>query len=125
MRFLACDDDPVIRYLLAVVLERRSGHEVTVVADPEHVLDAARTVAPDLIVLDQTMHGLQGSEVAALLHADPTTCHIPIVLLTGHDDLADEIDTGSLGIVAIIPKPFDTATLAERLTAAAAAPATP
>ena len=125
MRFLVCDDDPVIRYLLEVVLGRRGGHEVTVLDDPARVLEMARSSRPDLIVLDQMMHGMEGTEVAARLHADPDTRHIPVVLLTGRDDLADEVDPASLGVVAIMSKPFDTSSLAERLVAAAVTPATP
>ncbi len=123
MKFLVCDDDPVIRYLLKVVLGRRGGHEVTVIEDPDRVLAAARTTRPDLVVLDQMMGGLHGTDVAARLRADPVTRAIPIVLLTGRDDLAAELDVASLGIVGIMTKPFDTATLAARLAAAAATPA--
>lgn len=114
MRILVCDDDPVIRYLLEVVLGRRGGHEVIAVGDPEAVAAAARDHAPDLVLLDYVMPGLSGRAVTEELRADPLTRSIPVVFLTGRADIDDDLE--ALGVVDVIEKPFDTSSLADRLT---------
>jgi CheY-like chemotaxis protein len=114
MKFVVCDDDPVIRYLLEVVLAKRGGHDVVAI---EHSSDVAAAVAehrPDMVLLDFMMPGLSGLDVAAELASDPATAGTPIVFLTGRADIADE-EFADLNIVGVIEKPFDTATLVTRL----------
>jgi CheY-like chemotaxis protein len=114
MKLVVCDDDPVIRYLLEVVLAKRGGHEVTVI---EHSGDVASAVAeqrPDLVLLDFMMPGLSGLDVASELASDPDTADTPVVFLTGRADIEDEEFEG-LNVVGVIEKPFDTATLVFRL----------
>ena len=114
MRILVCDDDSVIRYLLNIVLAKRSGHEVIEVADPTTVVSTALETRPDVIVLDYTMPGRSGADLARDLAQQPEVASIPVVFLTGRSDLpASELL--ELGIAGLIEKPFDTSTLAERL----------
>ena len=87
MKLVVCDDDPVIRYLLEVVLAKRGGHDVTAI---EHAADVASAVAgdlPDLVLLDFMMPGLSGLDVASELAADPATSSVPVVFLTGRADI--------------------------------------
>ncbi len=114
MKLVVCDDDPVIRYLLEVVLAKRGGHDVRAI---EHAADVAGAVAsdlPDLVLLDYMMPGLSGLDVASELAADPATSSVPVVFLTGRADIADE-EFEDLNVVGVIEKPFDTSTLATRL----------
>lgn len=115
MRFLICDDDPVIRYLLEVVLAKRGGHEVVAVSDPLEVVPTAVGESPDLILLDYVMPIRTGAEVAQDLAAEPATADIPVAFLTGRADVGDDEGFEELGIKGVIEKPFDTATLADRL----------
>ena len=114
MRLLVCDDDPVIRYLLEVVLGKRGGHDVTAVGDANEVADLARRLEPDAVLLDFVMPGLTGLDVAGELKADPVTAGIPVIFLTGRADIADE-EFEDLNVVGVIEKPFETATLADRV----------
>jgi CheY-like chemotaxis protein len=114
MKFLVCDDDPVIRYLLEVVLGKRGGHEVIAIADAADVQGAAAANLPDLVLLDFVMPGLTGLDVAAELMTDPATAKVPVVFLTGRADIADE-DFDDLNVIGIVEKPFDTASLIPRL----------
>jgi CheY-like chemotaxis protein len=114
MKFVVCDDDPVIRYLLEVVLAKRGGHEVIAVEHSPEVAAAVAEHSPDMVLLDFMMPGLSGLDVAAELAADPSTAGTPIAFLTGRADIADE-EFADLNVVGIIEKPFDTATLATRL----------
>lgn len=119
MRLVICDDDPVIRYLLEVVLGKRGGHDIVSVANPEDVSDAVLSHDPDLVLLDYVMPRRTGLEVVEELRADPETADVKVVFLTGRVDIADEASLEALGIVGIIEKPFDTATLANRLVSLA------
>jgi len=114
MKLVVCDDDPVIRYLLEVVLGKRGGHDVTAIEAASAVSAAVADKKPDLVLLDFMMPGLSGLDVAAELAADPETAGVPIVFLTGRADIADETFE-DLNVVGVIEKPFDTATLATRL----------
>jgi CheY-like chemotaxis protein len=114
MKLLVCDDDPVIRYLLEVVLAKRGGHDVTSVGEAAEVARLAREVMPDAVLLDFVMPQLTGLDVAGELQADAATAHIPVIFLTGRADIADE-DFEDLNIVGVIEKPFETSTLADRI----------
>lgn len=116
MRLVICDDDPVIRYLLEVVLGKRGGHDLRTVGEPEQVSDAVLSHRPDLVLLDYVMPRRSGLEVVEELRSDPETRDVKVVFLTGRVDIADEASLDALGVVGVIEKPFDTATLADRLT---------
>jgi two-component system, OmpR family, response regulator len=115
MRLVICDDDPVIRYLLEVVLGRRGGHDVVSVGNPEEVADAVLAHNPDLVLLDYVMPRRTGLEVVEELRADPATADVKVVFLTGRVDIGEEGSLDELGVVGIIEKPFNTATLATQL----------
>lgn len=115
MRIVICDDDPVIRYLLEVVLGKRGGHDVRSVENPEDVGPAVIEHQPDLVLLDYVMPRRTGLEVVEELRADPRTADVKVVFLTGRVDVGDETSLEALGVVGVIEKPFDTSTLADRL----------
>lgn len=120
MRVLICDDDPVIRYLLKVVLSKRAGDEVIEVASADAVFDAAARHQPDLIVLDYVMPNRNGADVVDELRTDAVLGAIPIVFLTGRSDIAEET-LDEIGVAGLIEKPFDASTLPDRLHAFAVA----
>ncbi len=122
MKVLICDDDPVIRYLLTVVLGKRAGDEVIEVANADDVFDAADRHRPDLIVLDYVMPDRNGAEIVSDLRTDEALGAIPIVFLTGRSDIAEET-LDQIGVAGLIEKPFDASTLSDRLRSFAAAKA--
>lgn len=114
MKILLCDDDPVIRYLLTVVLGKRGGFEIVEVAKAGEVVLTALQSKPDLILLDYVMPDHSGAEVAEMIRAEAELTGIPVVFLTGRSDIAEETLERS-GVSGIIEKPFDTTTLPDRL----------
>jgi len=115
MKILACDDDPVIRYLLEVVLGRRNGHEVVSVAHPDAVLPAILEHSPDLVLIDYVMPGKSGLQVVEEMSERPETADTPVVFLTGRVDVnVNESLVGSQ-VAGLIEKPFDTSTISARL----------
>lgn len=124
MRVLICDDDPVIRYLLTVVLGKRAGDDVIEVADADDVLGAALEHRPDVIVLDYVMPNRDGADVVIELRMDPVVGTIPVVFLTGRSDIAEET-LDEIAVAGLIEKPFEASKLHDRLEAFVAANITP
>ncbi len=85
-RVLAVDDDPTVRSFVRTLLAD-AGYEVEEAADGVEALAACRTLPPDLILLDVAMPGMDGIATCAALRALPQLGAVPIVMLTGSDDL--------------------------------------
>ena len=116
-RILCVDDTEDIRELLRMRL-RAAGHEAFTAADGESGLELARTIQPDLILLDLMMPGLSGYEVCQRLKESPTTRRIPIIFLTARSEIDDRVRGLELGAVDYIGKPFDASELMARLRVA-------
>jgi len=102
---LAVDDSPENLTLLCELLSGR--YRVKVAADGERALAvaAAPSGAPDLILLDVVMSGMDGYEVCRRLKANPATRDIPVIFLTAKSEIADEKHGLELGAVDYIVKP--------------------
>ncbi|MFG2192848.1 response regulator [Streptomyces sp. NPDC048639] len=108
-RVLVVDDNKVIRQLIRVNLELE-GFEVVTAADGAECLDIVQRVRPHVITLDVVMPRLDGLRTAARLHADPSTRHIPVAIVSACTQL--ELDSGqSVGVAAFLAKPFEPADL--------------
>lgn len=100
MKILVADDEPFIREILADVL-RAQGYDVVEVADGDEALDAFGEAVFDLVVLDESMPKVKGSQVVKTLLE--TQEQIPRVLMvTGYQDLLGNLRQ----YVSILPKPF-------------------
>ena len=78
----------------------------------EHALKLVAQQAPDLILLDVTMPGMDGFEVARLLKADPATAAIPIIMVTAHTSGRARLVGLESGVEDFLTKPFDPSELA-------------
>ena len=87
-RILVVDDEEDILELVGYNL-RKEGYEVECADTGEKALNAARARAPDLIVLDLMLPGVDGLEVCRVLKNDPATSHVAIVMLTAKGEEAD------------------------------------
>jgi DNA-binding response OmpR family regulator len=86
--------------------------EVFEAGDGPTGLEAARREAPDVILLDVMMPGLDGWRVAEELLEDPATSSIPIVFLTARAELRDRARGLDLGGLDYVTKPFNPVDLA-------------
>lgn len=84
-RVLICDDSPVVRRLLRVMLEAEA-FEVTAVESGEKAFEKSLVERFDLIVSDVQMGRISGVQLCRLLRRDPATSDTPFVLLTSADD---------------------------------------
>ncbi len=94
----------------------RDNFRVKVASSGEKALRIARLdKAPDLILLDIMMQGMNGYEVCRELKADASTCGIPIIFVTGKTEIDDEKHGLDLGAVDYITKPISPLTMLARI----------
>jgi YesN/AraC family two-component response regulator len=110
---LLADDEPMILRLLHRILDAHEHLEIICEArDGHEALELARTLEPDAIVLDHSMPGMTGLDVAEILMANTPAPHIILFSAMTHQSLTDEAHR--LGI-AVLPK-TDVASIADLLT---------
>ena len=80
-KVLIIDDDPDFVTTTTIAVES-GGYDVVSAPDGRSGLEAVAEEAPDLIVLDVMMPGMDGWEVCETLKEDEDTCGIPIIMLT-------------------------------------------
>ena len=81
-RILVADDEPHIRAVVRAYLERE-GYDALGIGNGEMGMRAIIEYAPEMVLLDLSLPGIDGFEVARRLKADFATHHIPIVFMTG------------------------------------------
>jgi len=116
-KILIIDNAPLIHALVRARLAKESFDFFTA-CDGESGIDSARLRAPDLILLDIDMPGINGLEVCRRLKSDASTADIPVIFLTGEDATEQKIQGLELGAVDYVTKPFDPAELAARVRSA-------
>jgi two-component system response regulator FixJ len=97
------DDDDGVRQGLAFLLTG-SGFAVRVYASASAFLDALVTVQPGCIVTDVRMPGISGLDLQRTLNAKQIT--LPVIVMTGHGDVALAVEAMKAGAVDFIEKPF-------------------
>jgi CheY-like chemotaxis protein len=104
-KILVVDDESD---LLKVTLLRlkKTGYETFGCADGQAVLDMARQIIPDLIILDIYLPVMNGDEVAKILKKDEQLKHVPIILISASTSTLDEKAWGSRAN-AYLKKPFE------------------
>ncbi|WP_374327278.1 two-component system response regulator [Azonexus sp.] len=111
---LVVDDTPDNLAVVAGMLEH--DYRVRVAASGERGLRiAAGSPAPDLILLDIMMPGMDGYQTLEQLRANPATVNIPVIFVTAMDSDADEAVGLALGAVDYIAKPIRPAILQARI----------
>jgi len=110
---LVVDDDPKIRDLLRLYVTR-DGHRVVLASDGAEALVSAQRQAPDLVLLDVMLPGVDGLEVCRLLREKSD---VPIVLLTARSGDSDKVIGLDLGADDYVVKPFSPRELMARVRA--------
>lgn len=114
---MCVEDDPDLQDVIALALEDVGKLSVTVCGSGEEALAQVATVAPDLILLDVMMPGMDGMATLEALRAMPSAAEIPVVFMTAKvqpDEIAAYRAAGAAGTLS---KPFDPLTLADELRA--------
>ncbi|MDR1857377.1 MAG: response regulator [Desulfovibrio sp.] len=93
----------------------RDGYDVMLAKSGEMALSIAGRQAPDLVLLDIEMPGLDGFETFRRLKADPQRTDVPVIFLTGNQDRESELQALRLGAKDFITKPVNRGVLLHRL----------
>jgi DNA-binding response OmpR family regulator len=112
-RILIVEDDAGLARVLSDNLAFE-GFEVQIVADGNRAVQAARSFAPDLVLLDIMLPGKSGLELCRVWREGP---RIPIIMLTARADRKDKLTGLRLGADDYVTKPFDLEELIARVQA--------
>ena len=114
-KVLLVEDEADIREVSKLSLEMVGGLRVEVCSSGEDALQKAPEFAPDLILLDVMMPGIDGPTTLQRLREHPGLGSVPVVFMTAKVMQAELDEYRSLGAADVIPKPFDPMTLTDRL----------
>ena len=112
---LLVDDDPSTIRVLAAILGDVGNLSFAI--SGEDALRMARESAPDLILLDAEMPGMNGFLVCEALKADSELSHVPVIFVTSHREPAFEVSGFELGAADFIAKPLNAPLVLARVKA--------
>jgi adenylate cyclase len=113
-RILIVDDNPTNRDILATRLAVH-GYDLVQAADGEEALAAAKSLAPDLVLLDVMMPKINGFDACRLLKNDPTLPFTAVILVTARSETRDIVAGLEAGADEYLTKPIDQAALVARV----------
>lgn len=119
-RVLVADDERMNRLLLRRALEAE-GRQVSEAADGAAALEVLRSESIDVVLLDIVMPVMDGYEALALIKADPALAHVPVIIISGVDEIESIVRCIEMGAADYLPKPFRAPILRARLEASLAA----
>jgi two-component system alkaline phosphatase synthesis response regulator PhoP len=115
-KILIVDDEKDILEIVRFHLEKE-GYRLTCITSGEEALERARSMHPDVILLDLMLPGIDGLSICRVLKNDPRTAEIPIMMLTAKGEDADIVLGLELGAEDYITKPFSPRVLLARIKA--------
>ena len=111
---LIVDDEPQVRKLLETLLQHE-GYQTICASNGEEALQVVVQQAPDLILLDIMMPGMDGYEVASQLKSDDATAGIPIIMLSALSDAGARVSGLESGAEEFLSKPIERIELSLRV----------
>lgn len=115
-RILLVEDNEMNRDMLSRRLERR-GYEVIVAVDGEEGVARAKADAPDIVLMDLSLPGIDGWEATRQLKAADETRSIPVLALTAHAMAGDREKALEVGCDEFDTKPVDLPRLVDKIEA--------
>jgi len=113
VKLLLVDDEPDIRAIAAMALERIGGWEVTAAASADEARAAVEQQVPDVVLLDVMMPDVDGPATYERLRPLLGE-HVPVIFLTARTDATPLLALGAAGVIA---KPFDPLKLSDEVAA--------
>jgi DNA-binding response OmpR family regulator len=113
-RILVVEDDLEQSELLCFNL-KKAGFAIGTAVDGIQALKKARSLLPDLILLDLMLPEMDGFAVCEILRRDPATASVPIIMLTALSSELARINGLALGAADYITKPFNLKDLVKRI----------
>ncbi|MBU0594409.1 MAG: response regulator [Gammaproteobacteria bacterium] len=116
-RILYVEDEPDIQAVAKLALESIGGFTVEICSSGQEALDKAPSWAPQLILMDVMMPGMDGPSTLGKLREIPGLSATPVIFMTAKVQPAEILEYKALGALDVIPKPFDPMTLAASVSA--------
>ena len=117
-RILIVDDSPSQLMGIRRIVEKL-GHEALTAEDGAAGVEVAKRELPDLILMDVVMPNLNGFQATRAISKEPTTAHIPVVLVTSKNQKADRVWAQMLGVKGYVTKPYTSDQILSAITACA------
>jgi DNA-binding response OmpR family regulator len=118
-RVLIVDDGEMNRKVLRAALER-DGHATEQAINGRDALKLLRDRAVDVVLLDLVMPEMDGYETLAAIKADEGLRHLPVIVISGVDELDSVVRCIEMGAADYLPKPFNASLLRARINASLA-----
>ncbi len=114
-KILIVDDAPNVLRMIGYALELE-GFEVVTAVSGEEALDKIASEAPDLVVLDRMLPGMDGTEVCQEIRNRHEIADLPIIMLSARAQVEDRISGLKAGADEYVTKPFDTDEMVARVS---------
>ncbi len=105
-RILIVDDSPTQTLSLSKILKKH-GHEVLTAKDGEEGVEVAKKELPDLVLMDVVMPKINGFQATRQITKNPSTSHIPVIIVTTKDQETDRIWGARQGAKSYVTKPVE------------------
>ena len=114
LRILMADDDPIMREFASVYLSTPTA-EVTTVVNGAAAVEALPKAAYDIVLLDIDMPVMSGFEALKAIRDDPRNEHLPVIMITGREDIESIDKAFALGATSFVTKPVNWRLLAYQI----------
>ena len=114
-RILHVEDEADIREIVVLALEMIGGFTVESCSSGQEALEKAPNFAPDIILMDIMMPGMDGPETYRQLQQIPDIVGIPVIFMTAKVQSHEVDEYIKLGGVGVISKPFDPTSLSKEI----------
>lgn len=111
---LVVDDSATDSHLICNTLSA-AGFQTLSVGNAEEALTVAKKERPNVILMDVVMPGTNGFQATRMLHSDPETADIPIIIVSSKSKASDKVWGLRQGAVGYITKPFSNQELIAKL----------
>ena len=110
------EDEADIQTIAKLALESVGGFTVEICSSGLEAIQTAPTVAPDLILLDVMMPGMDGLETFKALREIPELADTPVIFMTAKVQPHEVAQYKETGVLDVVAKPFDPMTLSDTIT---------
>ena len=114
-RILYVEDQPDIRAVTKVALEKIGGFELQICSGGEEAVATAVAFAPELFLLDVMMPGMDGPATLEALRKLPGLADVPVIFMTAKVQTNEVTEYMALGAIEVIAKPFDPMALSDQI----------
>ncbi len=117
-RLLYIEDEPDIQAIVTLTLEELGQFTVLGCSSGSEAIAAAADFAPDLILLDVMIPGMDGQTTLKALRQLPGLASTPVIFMTAKTGPKEMAELKKQGAIAVIAKPFDPLTLCDEIRSA-------